>query len=367
MSNKRDYYEVLGVARDAEERELKKAYRNLAHQFHPDKNPDNPDAEEKFKEASEAYAVLSDSGKRTQYDRFGHAGVGDMGGPGGYSVNIQDIFGDFFGDLFGGGGRRRGGPRRGADLRYHMAISFEEAAFGLEKDITINRLEECTTCQGEGAKPGTSKTTCATCQGLGEVRVARGFFAVAQTCPDCQGQGQRVETPCEDCHGQGLAEAENSLTVKIPPGVDEGTQVRYVGEGEGGLKGGPPGDLYVAINIEPHPLFKRDGNDVLCEVPISFPQATLGCSLEVPTLDGRVKLSIPGGTQPGTVFRLRNKGVPHLRRGGRGDQLVRAHLAVPASLNERQTELLEEFAEISGEDLHPAHKSFFDKVKELFD
>lgn len=368
MAEKRDYYEVLGVSRDADERELKKAYRKLAHQYHPDKNPGDKDAEEKFKEASEAYAVLSDAEKRAAYDRFGHAGLGgDPGfGGGGFSVNIQDIFGDIFGDILGGG-RRRGGPQRGADLRYHLEVDFEEAAFGTEKEVRIPRMEPCNTCEGTGAAPGTRPKACGTCGGIGEIRVSQGFFSIAKTCHVCHGSGRVVEKPCETCHGVGQREVERDITVKVPAGVGEGTRLRFVGEGEAGRAGGPRGDLYVVLGIRPHPLFERDGENVFCEVPISFPQAALGCSLDVPTLDGKVTMKIPAGTQPGAIFRLRGKGIPHLRGNGRGDQLVKVRLEVPRKLDERQRELLEAFAATMGDEVHPEHKSFFDKVRELFD
>ncbi len=368
-SAKRDYYEVLGVGRDADEAALKKAYRKLAHQFHPDKNPGDKAAEEKFKEASEAYAVLSDADNRSKYDRFGH-NAADFGFPGGfaaqgaYGVDIQSIFGDIFGDLFGGRGRR--GAARGSDLRYHLEITFEEAAFGGAKDVTIPRLEDCGTCTGSGVKPGTKPKVCSTCGGAGEIRVSQGFFSIARACPGCGGTGRLVEHPCADCQGRGQKEQERTLSVKIPPGVNEGTRLRFVGEGEGGRGGGPRGDLYVVLAIKPHPLFTRDEEQVLCEVPLSFPQAALGCALEVPTLDGKVQMKIPAGTQPGASFRLKGKGVPHLRGQGRGDQIVKVRVEVPKELNDEQRALLEKLAAAFGDEVHPEHKSFLDKVKELF-
>ncbi len=369
MSEKRDYYEVLGVSKDVDERTLKKAYHKLAMQFHPDKNPGDKQAEESFKEASEAYSNLSDADKRAHYDRFGHNGP-EMGG--GYSaqqyaVNLQDIFGDLFGDIFGG--RRRGSAAnasRGSDLRFHMEVAFEEAAFGVQKDIAIPRLEDCGTCSGSGAKPGTRVSVCSQCGGSGEIRVAQGFFAIAQTCRGCGGAGRTVESPCADCRGRGQSEQERNLAVKVPQGVNEGTRLRFVGEGEAGRGGGPRGDLYVVLSIKEHPLFQREEQDVICEVPLSFPQAALGCTLEVPTLDGKVSMKVPPGTQPGGVFRLRNKGVPHLRGTGRGDQLVKVRIEVPKKLNREQQEHLEKFAAASNEDVHPENKGFFDKVKELF-
>lgn len=367
-ASKRDYYEVLGVGREADEAALKKAYRKLAHQHHPDKNPGNKDAEEKFKEASEAYAVLSDGEKRAKYDRFGH-NAGDFGFPAGFNgqagVDIQSIFGDIFGDLFGGGRGRRGASR-GSDLRYHLEVSFEEAAFGGTKDVVIPRLEDCGTCSGSGAKPGTRPKPCGTCGGAGEIRVSQGFFSIARGCPHCGGTGRIVESPCADCEGRGQKEQERTLSVKVPPGVGEGTRLRFVGEGEGGRGGGPRGDLYVVLAIKPHPLFSRDEENVLCEVPLSFPQAALGCALEVPTLDGKVQMKIPAGTQPGSNFRLKGKGIPHLRGQGRGDQIVRVRIEVPKELNDEQRAILEKLAAAFGDEVHPEHKSFFDKVKELF-
>lgn len=366
MSEKRDYYEVLGVERDADDRVLKKAYHKLALQYHPDKNPGDKAAEENFKECSEAYAVLSDADKRAHYDRFGHAP--EMGGASAqqYAVNLQDIFGDLFGDLFGGRRGGRSGAARGSDLRFHLEISFEEAAFGAQKDVTIPRLEDCSTCSGSGAKPGTKVKPCPQCGGAGEIRVAQGFFAIAQTCRACGGAGRVVETPCVDCRGKGQKEQERQLAVKVPAGVNEGTRLRFVGEGEGGRGGGPRGDLYVVIAIKEHPLFSREEQDVICEIPLSFAQAALGCSLEVPTLDGKVSMKVPSGTQPGAVFRLRNKGIPALRGSGRGDQLVKVRLEVPKKLSKEQEKLLEQFAAASNPDNHPENKSFFDKVKELF-
>jgi molecular chaperone DnaJ len=366
-TNKRDYYEVLGVAKDADEGTLKKSYRKLAHQYHPDKNPDDKDAEEKFKEASEAYAVLADPEKRAAYDRFGHnmPGGGDPFAGFGGAVNLQDIFGDIFGEMFGGRGRR-GGVSRGSDLRYHMEVTFEEAAFGGQKEVTIPRLEECATCTGSGAKPGSRPKVCNVCGGAGEIRVSQGFFSIAKTCHQCMGAGRIVDKPCDECRGKGQREMERTLTVKIPAGVNDGTRLRFVGEGEAGRSGAGRGDLYVVLSVKAHPLFTRDDENVLCEVPLSFAQAALGCTLEVPTLDGKIAMKIPAGTQPGSVFRLKGKGIPLLRGQGRGDQLVKVRLEVPRNLNAEQQELLSKFAALSGEDVHPEGKSFFDKVKELF-
>lgn len=366
---KRDYYEILGVSRDATESELKSAYRKLAHQYHPDKNPGNKEAEEKFKQASEAYAVLSDAEKRAQYDRFGHAGVGNMGDDFAAGINIQDIFGDIFGDFFGGQGRKTQRGERGSDLRYNLSIKFEEAAFGCEKEINIKRLESCATCHGEGARVGTKKETCSTCRGMGEVRMQKGFFAIAQTCPACQGQGVKITDPCTACRGSGRVQVARKVKVKVPAGIEGGMQLRYSGEGEGGILGGGRGDLYVAISIEPHSIFERDGVDVLCEVPVSFVTAALGDKIEVPTLDGKVQMNIPAGTQSGMVFKLKEKGIVSMRsahHNKRGDQLVKVKVLIPKKLSSRQKELLKEFAEISESENHPEHKSFFEKVRELF-
>ncbi|HXW53639.1 MAG TPA: molecular chaperone DnaJ [Myxococcota bacterium] len=369
-ADKKDYYETLGVARDATESELKTAYRKLAHKYHPDKNPGNKDAEEQFKKASEAYAVLSDAQKRAQYDRFGHAGMGNMGEDVVSGINIQDIFGDIFGDFFGGGSnKKRSRAERGADLRFDLSVKFNEAAFGCEKEITLRRNEACSVCKGSGAKPGTKKETCSSCRGTGEIRMQKGFFAIAQTCPTCGGSGAKITHPCTACHGSGYEQVSRTIKVKVPAGIEDGMQLRYVGEGEGGLFSGPRGDLYVAIAIEPHPIFARDGNNVLCEVPISFVSAALGAKIDVPTLDGKVQMTIPAGTQSGAVFRLKEKGIVRMRGGNnnkRGDQLVRVKIEVPKRLSSRQKELLREFGEISHEETHPENKGFFEKVRELF-
>lgn len=369
-ADKKDYYEILGVSRDATEAELKTAYRKLAHKYHPDKNPGNKEAEEQFKSASEAYAVLSDTQKRAQYDRFGHAGMGNMGDDFASGINIQDIFGDIFGDFFGGGqGKKRSRAERGSDLRFHLNVKFEEAAFGVEKEITIKRQEACSQCHGSGAKPGTKKETCASCRGAGEIRMQKGFFAISQTCPTCGGQGVRITDPCTVCRGRGREQVSRTLNVKVPAGIEDGMQLRYVGEGEGGLNNGPRGDLYVAITIDAHPIFEREGSDVLCEVPISFVAAALGSKIDVPTLDGKVQMSIPAGTQSGAVFRLKEKGIVRMRGANnnkRGDQLVQVKIEVPKKLSARQKELLKEFGDISHEETHPMHKGFFEKVRELF-
>lgn len=366
QAQKRDYYEVLGVVKGVSAQELKSAYRKVALQFHPDRNPGNPEAEEKFKEASEAYEVLSDPDKRARYDQFGHAGM-PMGGFGGFSgANINDIFGDIFGEIFGGGGRqRRGGRQRGADLRYNLEISFDEAAFGCEVQVKIPKPKRCEGCEGSGSKSG-SMRTCPTCNGAGELRFTQGFFAVSRPCNQCSGSGRLVTDPCEKCRGQGRYDNESTLSVKIPGGVDTGTRVRLAGEGEPGEQGGPPGDLYVVVHVREHPIFVREDFEVLCEVPISFTQAALGANIDVPTLDGKVKMKVPPGTQTGKVFRLKGKGIPHLQSSGRGDQHVRVVVETPTELSRPQRDLLEKFAELSGEESHPHSKSFFNKVRELF-
>lgn len=369
---KRDYYEILGVQKNVNPQELKSAFRKVALQYHPDRNPGDQEAEEKFKEASEAYEVLSDPERRARYDRFGHAGAGGGAGFEGFGgfqgVNINDIFGDIFGEIFGGGGRGRGrgGVGRGADLRYNLEISFEEAAFGCRPKVPIPRPKKCETCSGSGSKSGAAPKQCATCGGVGEVRFTQGFFAVSRACHDCNGTGAVIPDPCSKCKGSGKVPSEEVLEVNIPGGVDNGTRVRLSGMGEPGERGGPAGDLYVTVIVREHPLFQREDNEVFCEVPISFTQAALGAKIDVPTLDGKVKMTIPGGTQTGKVFRLKGKGIPHLHSQQRGDQHVRVIIETPTELSAKQRELLEKFADLSGEESHPQSKSFFDKVKELF-
>jgi molecular chaperone DnaJ len=358
---KRDYYEVLGVQKNDSTQELK---------YHPDRNPGDTEAEEKFKEASEAYEVLSDPERRQRYDRFGHAGAGGgfegFGGAGFQGVNINDIFGEIFGDIFGGGRGRGRVSNRGADLRFNLEISFEEAAFGCRPKVPIPRPKKCETCSGSGSRSGAGPKACATCGGSGELRFTQGFFAVSRPCSDCGGAGAVVPDPCGVCRGSGKVPSEEVLEVNIPPGVDNGTRVRLGGQGEPGERGGPPGDLYVTVIVRDHPIFQREDYDVFCEVPISFTQAALGAKIDVPTLDGKVKMIVPEGTQSGKVFRLRGKGVPHLHGGGRGDQHVRVTVETPSGLTARQRELLEKFAEESGEEVHPHSKNFFEKVRELF-
>jgi len=370
---KRDYYEVLGVERGASEAELKKAYRRLAMKYHPDRNPDDKGAEEKFKEANEAYEVLSDAAKRSAYDQYGHAGVDPQmggGGAGGFGgANFSDIFGDVFSDFFGGGrGGSRGGAQRGSDLRYTLELDLEEAVRGTTVTIRVPTLAECKTCDGSGAKKGSSPVTCTTCGGIGQVRMQQGFFSVQQTCPRCHGSGKMITDPCGSCGGQGRVEESKTLSVKVPAGVDTGDRIRLSGEGEAGSHGGPAGDLYVVVNVREHPIFQRDGKHLYCEVPISFADAALGGELEVPTLDGRVKLKIPEGTQTGKLFRLRGKGVAPVRGGGAGDLLCKVAVETPVNLDKRQRELLEEFRKtLEGDSSHsPKASGWFDGMKRFF-
>jgi molecular chaperone DnaJ len=371
--SKRDYYEVLGVERGVSEAELKKAYRRLAMKHHPDRNPDDKASEDKFKEANEAYEVLSDASKRAAYDQYGHAGVDQsMGGghPGG-GANFSDIFGDVFSDFFGGaaGGRGgRGGAQRGSDLRYTLELGLEEAVRGTSVTIRVPTLVNCKTCEGSGAKKGTSPVTCTTCGGIGQVRMQQGFFSVQQTCPRCHGNGKMITDPCGSCHGHGRVEEHKTLSVKVPAGVDTGDRIRLSGEGEAGAMGGPAGDLYVVVNVREHAIFQRDGKHLYCEVPISFADAALGGELEVPTLDGRVKLKIPEGTQTGKLFRLRGKGVAPVRGGGAGDLMCRVAVETPVHLDRRQRELLEEFRQsLAVDSSHsPKANGWFEGVKRFF-
>jgi molecular chaperone DnaJ len=369
---KRDYYDVLDVPRGATDEELKRAYRRLALQFHPDRNPDDPGAEEKFKEASEAYAVLADPEKRRQYDRFGFEGVG-TGGPGGFPGAdfgaFGDLFNDLFGDLFGArmSGRRGGRGQRGADLRYTHEIELREVLTGVETSLAIPRMMQCGECKGSGARAGTSPETCGRCAGSGQTIYQQGLFRISRPCDACRGEGAVVRDPCRGCRGTGRTEGERSIKVRIPAGVEDGMRLRVAGEGEAGIAGGPPGDLYVVIRVQPHPLFERDGPDLVCEVPIPFVQAALGGEIEVPTLEGRVSLRIQEGTQSGKVLRLRGKGLPTVVAETRGDQLVRLFVEVPSRLTARQRELLEQFATESGTDVSPVTKGFVDKLRELFE
>jgi len=374
---KRDFYEVLGVNRDANDDEIKKAYRKLAMKYHPDRNPDNPKAEEQFKEAKEAYEILSDGQKRAAYDQYGHAGVdpqAGMGGGGGFGgAGFADAFSDIFGDIFGGGRSGGGGGRsnvyRGADLRYNLEITLEEAARGAETRIRIPTMEECEDCGGSGAKKGTEPKTCPTCNGHGQVRMQQGFFSIQQTCPKCHGTGRYIPTPCPSCHGAGRKKTHKTLSVKIPAGIDEGDRIRLTGEGEPGVNGGPPGDLYVQVHLKQHAVFQRDHDDLHCEMPISFATAALGGEIEIPTLDGVAKLKIPAETQSGKIFRLRGKGIKGIRSIGHGDLLCHVAVETPVSLTERQKELLKEFEEISqgnAEKHNPRAQSWMDKVKDFF-
>lgn len=370
--SKRDYYEVLGVEKAADEKDIKKAYRRVAMKYHPDRNPDDLDADEKFKEATEAYDVLMNSEKRAAYDRFGHAGVDpNMGGGGFGGGSFSDIFGDVFGDIFGGGGGRgRGGPQRGSDLRYTLDISLEDAVRGTTVEIKVPSLSGCDECDGSGARKGSAPVSCSTCGGIGQVRMQQGFFQVQQTCPTCRGRGKMIADPCLKCRGQGRVEKTKTLSVKVPPGVDTGDRIRLTGEGEAGPDGGPPGDLFVQMSVRQHPIFERDGKNLYCEVPITFVAAALGGELEVPTLDGRVKLKIPPETQTGKLFRLRGKGVKPVRGGAVGDLLCRAVVETPVNLNKKQKELLKEFQESlgqGGDAQSPRQTSWFEGVKAFFD
>lgn len=374
--SKRDYYEVLGVDRSADDKEVKKAYRRLAMKYHPDRNPDDAAAEEKFKEATEAYEILSDDQKRAAYDQYGHAGVDpNNGGGAGFGAGaggFSDIFGDVFGDIFGGGG---GGGRsrstRGADLRYTLELDLEDAVKGTTVKIRVPTQVTCGVCKGSGAEKGTQPETCGTCHGAGQVRMQQGFFSVQQTCPTCRGQGKIIKNPCKACHGAGLVDEQKTLSVKVPPGVDTGDRIRLAGEGEAGVQGGPSGDLYVQVSVKDHPIFVRDGRNLYCDVPISFVDAALGGELEVPTLDGRVKLKIPAETQTGKLFRLRGKGVAPVRGGAAGDLMCRVNVETPVNLSKKQKDLLREFQETlekDGDKKHAPNKaSWFEGVKNFFD
>jgi molecular chaperone DnaJ len=370
--SKADYYEVLGISRDASEQELKSAYRKQAMKYHPDRNPGDHVAEEKFKEASEAYQVLSDADKRAAYDRYGHAGVNGSGGGfgGGFqgSVDLGDIFGDLFGEMFnmGGGQQRQNRQRRGEDLRYDLTINFEDAIFGTETEVRIRRYEGCVTCHGTGSSSGRGPSTCPQCQGRGQIRYQQGFFSVARTCSACGGAGVIVTDPCSVCHGETRVAKEAKLQVKVPPGVEEGTRIRYGGEGDAGRSGGPTGDLYIVLGIREHAFFGRDGHDLRCVIPISFPQAALGADIEVPAIDGAVTLKVPEGTQSGKELRIRGRGVPYLNEKGRGDLIVKVLVQIPKKLTRAQRELVTQLADSLAVDNKPASHGLLDKMKDLF-
>jgi molecular chaperone DnaJ len=361
----RDYYEILGVTNQATEAELKKAFRGMAMQYHPDRNAGNKEAEERFKEISEAYGVLSDPDKRAYYDRFGTAPATGPGGGGGFEGGFGSLFEDIFENFLGGrGGGRRTRAARGEDLQYELKITLEEAAAGLETKVQIPRLESCEPCGATGAEPGTRKVSCEACGGRGEVRMSHGFLTVARPCPKCQGEGQINKNPCKACRGEGRQRAEHMLSIKIPPGIDDGMQLRLTGEGAGGLNGGPPGDLYVLVRIREHAMFARNGGDLFCDLPVSFPQLALGAELDVPVLGGSAALKVPAGSQPGQILRLRGKGMPHLRERGHGDACYRLLLEVPHKLNGKQREALEAF-EAASKDRGPLATSFLERMKKL--
>lgn len=375
---KRDYYEILGVAKNASEEEIKKSYRKLAMKYHPDRNPDSKESEDKFKEAKEAYEMLTNPEKRDAYDRYGHAGVDpNMGGGGGGAGagGFADAFGDIFGDIFGGGrggGGRGGGPQvyRGADLRYNLEITLEQAASGFDTTIRVPSWDKCESCNGSGAKAGTSASTCTTCNGHGQVRMQQGFFSIQQTCPKCHGTGKVITDPCSPCGGAGKIKRNKTLEVKIPTGIDNGMRIRSSGNGEPGMNGGPSGDLYVEIHIKPHPVFQREGDDLHCEMPISFVKAALGGEIEVPTLSGKASFTIPEGTQSGKTFRLRNKGIKGVRSGYPGDLFCHVVIETPVKLTEKQKEMLRDFESLTlegGAKHNPQSKSWKDKVKNFFE
>jgi molecular chaperone DnaJ len=367
-----DFYEVLEVSRDANDQELKTSYRRLAMQYHPDRNPNNPEAEEQFKTCSEAYQVLSDPEKRAAYDRYGHAAFQGGGGPGagspfGGAQDLGDIFGDLFGEMFNmGGGRKASRMQRGRDLRYDLTLEFEEAVFGVEKEISIRRLESCEDCRGTGGANGKAPATCTQCGGRGQVRFQQGFFSVAKTCARCNGTGTMITDPCVACRGEGLLPKKHEILVKVPAGVEQDTRIRYSGEGEAGKFNGPAGDLYVVLNVKAHKFFERDGDDLHCVMPISFPQAALGTELEIETLEGASTIKVPEGTQNGREFKLRGKGVPHLNSSGKGDLIVEVRVATPTKLNKAQKELMRQLSETMMVENTPTSRSLFAKMKDIF-
>lgn len=369
---KRDYYEILGVTRTATEQEIKSSYRKLAMQYHPDRNPGNSEAEEKFKECTEAYSVLIDAEKRQRYDQFGHAGVNGGGGFSGFDpANFQDfgdIFGDIFSDFFGVnvGGGRRGRPQRGGDARADVTLTFEEAAFGKKTNVKVRSYQTCEQCKGTGSAGSKGPSTCATCGGRGQVRFQQGFFSIARTCPACGGMGRVITDPCSKCKGEARVMKERTVEVSVPPGVEDGTRIRYQGQGDAGGVGGQPGDLYVVLHVKPHPFFEREGKDLYCSVPVSFAQAALGAEIVIPTLDGEHRLKVPEGTQTATTFRIRGKGVPALQSSGKGDLFVKVRVQTPSKLTKKQRELLEELAGTFSVENKPEPRSLFEKVKEIF-
>jgi molecular chaperone DnaJ len=372
---KTDYYELLQVERTASDGEIKSSYRKLAMQFHPDRNPNNPEAEEKFKACSEAYQVLSDPDKRAAYDRYGHAGVNGTGGfPGGGGSPFQgqgdlnDIFGDLFGEMFnmGGGNRRATRQQRGRDLKFDMKLSFEEAVFGVEREITIRRAEACDTCKGSGAEGGRQPETCQQCGGRGQIRSQQGFFSVARTCPVCSGTGSVIRNPCKTCNGDSRVTHEHTILVKVPAGVETDTRIRYSGEGDAGRFGGPSGDFYVVLEVKAHKFFERDGDDLHCVIPISFPQAALGTEVELETLDGAEIIKVPEGTQSGKEIKIKGKGVPHLNSHGKGDLIVEVRVQTPSKLSKQQKELLRQLGETISLENTPTSRGLFSKVKEMF-
>ena len=373
MTVKRDYYEILTVERTASSEEIKRAYRKLAVKYHPDKNPDDPHAEEKFKELGEAYDVLADEDKRAAYDRYGHAAFAQGGGRGGFHDPF-DIFREVFGsgggggifETFFGGGAQADGSQRGSDLRYDMQITLEEAAFGVEKEIEVRKLDTCAKCQGSGASPGSRAVTCPTCRGRGQVVSSRGFFQVSQTCPQCRGLGEVIDRPCEVCGGEGREEKTSRIKIKVPAGIAHGSRLRSSRNGEAGIRGGTQGDLYIVVHVKEHPIFQREDDNLFCEVPISFATAALGGEVDVPTLEGKASLRVPAGTQGGQSFRLRSKGIAHVNSHERGDLFARLLVEVPTHLNSEQRQKLEEFAALCGEDNAPLHRSFFERAKEFF-